>query len=238
MMMKYTLLLVVLLSIWTCRGQGECCLCGDDCPNVHSTKYGFNVDDGLSLNLGVTSCIALDYRTTTALESGTNSCSAYRDAYGECCCTSTTQCRSVDDDEGTPAPGNGSGSTGGGGNIPAGTHSFCAVCENGQFPRLPNVVMAISYWPGNPTCADMYWFGRTNNIPDSLCYPLQILMRTPCGCLPADTTPVPTPATQPNPAPTQPRPFVAPKVPGLTSRNDFKIGVVGLTSDNEFGDVS
>jgi hypothetical protein len=73
--------------------------------------------------------------------------------------------------------------------FPEGEYPYCDLCKpgdgpNGQYPLKPNTITAIAYVPGNPSCADLYWMGRTGNLPAAMCYPLQNFMLEPCGCTP------------------------------------------------------
>lgn len=195
--------------------DGYCCLC-DGCYTVDSTKY----EDFLETDdWGKVSCVELDYKMTLELDMTVSSqaakCSSYINNWKRCCCTSERNgCNFVDRPPSNPPKGN----------FPAGDHPWCDLCANGQYPEEPYTVAAIAYLPGNPTCADLYWMGRTGNIPQALCYPIQNFMVNPCGCLPSQ--PAPTPSN-PTPSPPTSPSFQKPKVPQRNWKEDYKIGVIG-----------
>ena len=94
-------------------------------------------------------------------------------------------------------------------NYPQGTEPNCDVCIDGSFPKKPHTITAVLYLPGNPTCEDLYYMGRTGNIPSRLCYPLQDYMVDPCGCPP--TSPSSTVTVQSAPSPPAPSPAAVPQ---------------------------
>jgi hypothetical protein len=66
--------------------------------------------------------------------------------------------------------------------FPQGDQQLCNLCVNKKMPSKPYTITTVMYMDGNPTCQDLYFKGLSGNIPSSLCYPLQIFMRVPCGC--------------------------------------------------------
>ena len=195
-----------------------CCLCGG-CYGVHSTKRSFILT---SQNFGTISCTELDFdmgdleidqSSPSYSASDANICEANRAAHRECCCTDTNTCQSGERPAtDPPKPTN---------NFPAGNYPTCHLCKNQQYPRNPFAIATVAYIPGNPSCADLYWMGRTNNIPEALCYPLQGFMENPCGCLPEGTQP--SSPTPPAPAP----PLPVPKVPQTIPKDAQKLGLIG-----------
>uniref|UniRef100_A0A7S3PDW3 Uncharacterized protein n=1 Tax=Amphora coffeiformis TaxID=265554 RepID=A0A7S3PDW3_9STRA len=221
MMKQLSLVFLVLASLLSgCIAAIDdqiCCLCGG-CYGVHSSKRSFILT---SQNFGTVSCTELDFdmgdleidkASSRYSASDASICEANRAAHRDCCCTDTTTCTSGERPAtDPPKPTN---------NFPAGDHPTCHICKNQQYPRNPFTIATVAYIAGNPSCADLYWMGRTNNIPEALCYPLQGFMENPCGCLPEGTPPSPTP---PSPTP----PFPLPKVPQTIPKDAFKIGLVG-----------
>ena len=225
-MMKQTSFVLLFLTslLLGCRAAIDdevCCLCGG-CYGVNNQKYSFILT---SQNFGTISCTELDFQmgdleisksSPKYSASDVGICNANRAQHRQCCCTPDNTCQSgerpVTD---PPKPTN---------NFPAGNYPTCHLCQDQGYPGNPFTVATVAYIPGNPSCADLYWMGRTNNIPEALCYPLQGFMANPCGCSggPAPTPSAPTP-TPPAPAP----PFPLPKVPQTIPKDTHKLGMVG-----------
>jgi hypothetical protein len=210
----FLLLLASFLASSVLGGTADdyCCLC-DDCFGPDPSKYDFLVESNL---YGVKSCVELDYTMSVDLGPNSGSCSAERDASYNCCCTGATAGCNEAEAPPTPAPR---------GNFPAGNEPWCDLCLNGQFPLFPYTTTAIAYIRGNSNCQDLYWMGRTNNIPSALCYPIQNFMEEPCGCLPEGTAPTPS-----SPSPPSPNTPDGQKTPKNWNREDLKIGEMGLVS--------
>lgn len=63
-----------------------------------------------------------------------------------------------------------------------GKEEYCDICKSGDFPGRPETVTAILYMEGNPTCKELYFMGRSHNIPTRLCNPIRGYFQEPCGC--------------------------------------------------------
>lgn len=200
--------------------QAECCLCAG-CRGVDPSKYGYELySDEFEDQM---SCVELDWKVDGL---NGNSCSAETNKWRKCCCSNgnANGCPASLDAVPTDPPRV---------NFPAGNYPYCDLCKNGQYPKSPYSVATIASIPGNPTCSDLYWMGRSNNIPASICYPVQNFLEEPCGCRPegaGNPQSGPTPS-QPNPTPSQPNPaptpFTSPKDPQRTTKDNLRIGVVG-----------
>jgi hypothetical protein len=142
-----------------------------------------------SSTYGEMTCVELDFKLLTSLDGrsdyGHAVCSKEVEEWRDCCCQSSSVSGLSDEQCGfapplpiaEPIPHV---------NYPEGPHPHCDLCKNGHFPGNPYMMTAIAYVPGNPTCMDLYWMGRTGNVPGSICWPLQNFMEKPCGCLPED----------------------------------------------------
>ena len=214
--MKQTFLFALtslLSTIHFVQGASFCCLC-DGCYGVDSSKFEFILkSDHFNEEM---SCVDLDYKMTTQISSSTSTaCSSEVAKWRGCCCSSgsSSGCKSLERPPTTPPQVN----------FPAGNFPYCDLCKNGEYPRNPYNIATIASVPGNPTCSDLYWMGRSNNIPASICYPIQNFLEgdEACGCLPKNGNPSPSP---PSPAPPA---FQKPKEPQRTTKDDLKIGVVG-----------
>ena len=135
----------------------------------------------------------------------------------ELCCSG----RNINTNLCLPKP---TGSGNGGNNYQQGNEPECKVCFKGNFPGKPYTITTVAYVPGNPSCEDLYWMGKTGNIPAAICYPLQIYMQGPCGCnIKQPTAPPPVPAPVPRPAPGPPT-MPARKQKPRGDKNDMKLG--------------
>ena len=215
MMRRSTLFLLLANSVSVVWGFGNnCCLCNGCSSTVTSQDYEMNVAP-----FGQVSCPELDFQLLMGgqVAGGSSTCTNIQNTWRTCCCTSNTAgCNFIDVSPADPPPVV----------FPAGSYPWCDICDGGVYPGNPGTITMVAYIPGNPTCADLYWMGRTYNIPDAMCQPLRSFMRIPCGCL--------TPGTPPggNPPPADPNPpvvFMGPKPVDTTSRNNLRIGVLELT---------
>lgn len=219
-MMKQALFFVLasLLSSIV-SAQNECCLC-DGCYGVHSSKFDFELYS--SHFKKQMSCVSLDWELTDNVAKGSGVCNAEIAQWRGCCCSAgnSNGCNSLERQPTEPPRVN----------LPAGNYPYCDLCKNKQFPLNPYNVATIASVPGNPTCGDLYWMGRSNNIPASICYPIQNFLEDSCGCLPANgptpNPPTPRPPTPSPPSPANP-PFRGPKDKIRTTKDNLRIGVVG-----------
>jgi hypothetical protein len=145
-----------------------CCLCGD-CSTVPKERQGWYVDENQK------TCTGLDFEFFR-LKPRSEQCFEAQRQYRETCCNTKCTPPAPIEQEWEPVSVW----------FPEGRFGYCDLCKNGQYPRSPYNVTTIATVPGNPTCADLYWMGRTNNIPASICYPIQNFMEAGCGCLPPD----------------------------------------------------
>jgi hypothetical protein len=213
---RLTTALLTLLSLQTAHTADLdefCCLCT-------SCSYpGARAD--IFLNDGGLSCAKLDAVMFNPANHrpGTSSCIQQQNSYRDVCCNPSSTFQSVPQ-KATIAPGPPVV------NMPQGNEPHCDLCFNKNYPTKPYTITTVAYVPGNPTCMDLYWMGKTGNVPGAICYPLQLYMQGPCGCNePPKPAPVPAP---PVPVPTLPVPAPAPAVPGRkdapqTTKTDLKL---------------
>jgi hypothetical protein len=210
MMKRLTSALLTLLSLQKVLADAElgfCCLC-NRCSYPGSRADIFLNDSGLS-------CAKLDSMMFNPgnARPGSASCIQNQNAYRDVCCNPNSSFQSVPQRATQPPVMN----------IPQGNEPWCDICLNKSYPAKPYTITTVAYMPGNPTCMDLYWMGRTGNIPGAICYPLQLYMQSPCGCN-AVPKPVPVPAPVPKPVPA-PAPVPAPPTggggaPGVPDRKD------------------
>jgi hypothetical protein len=145
-----------------------CCLCGD-CSAVPTERQGWYVDANQK------ACSSLEF-DLFKLRPRSEQCYEAQREHRETCCNTECKPPAPIEQEWEPTSLW----------FPEGKFGYCDLCKNGQYPRSPYNVATIAGVPGNPTCADLYWMGRTNNIQASICYPIQCFLGESCGCLPPD----------------------------------------------------
>jgi hypothetical protein len=215
MMRQATLLFLTLLCSSLTQltwGYGNiCCLCENCSPATTPQEKGFWTD-----LYGLTSCPALDFTLLleTSVLKDTPECIALQSNWRTCCCTGNLNGCNFVEAEPTEPPAIA---------YPAGSYPWCDLCDGGVYPGNPFTITVVAYIPGNPTCADLYWLGRTGNIPGGVCAPLRSFMRMPCGCL--------EPGNPPgvNPSPSPPIAFQPPKNPQPDAKDNLRIGVLEIT---------
>lgn len=63
-----------------------------------------------------------------------------------------------------------------------GSAPVCDICPDGLYPLRPDAHPRDTGIEGNPSCADLYWKGRTGQIPADRCGELRKDLEDPCGC--------------------------------------------------------
>ena len=168
-----------------------CCLC---------ERCGYPPRAQIFIDKFGQSCHKLDstmFNPHNPSTAGSTTCLNLQNEWRSVCCDPNSSFQSVPQAP-VPAPAN---------NFPQGTEQPCDVCFSGAYPTKPHTITSVKWVPGNPTCGDLYWMGRTGNIPSAVCYPMQQFMQEPCGC----TRPSPTPGPPgPFPLPSPPSPGVIP----------------------------
>lgn len=148
---------------------GLCCLC-DDCKRaVKGRGDMFINDNGMTCDT-----MALKMSDPTLFSDGSAKCSSMQDKYRQTCCDKSFEPTPVLQPEEDPQEEISK--------YPKGSEPKCDLCPDGSRPGKPNTVTAVLYMDGNPTCKDLYFMGRTGNILDRLCAPLQDYFYEPCGC--------------------------------------------------------
>lgn len=74
--------------------------------------------------------------------------------------------------------------------FPKGEEPVCPVCFGGERPSkwwVPTATIIIDE-NGKFTCGDLDEYGKSGNIPDRLCYAMQLARQEVCGCLPVAPT--------------------------------------------------
>jgi len=141
-----------------------CCLCGD-CEYPPHDRLGWFVDENNK------TCEDLDREFIRELPNRSNACYAAQNKWRDTCCNMACEPKEIEQTwEPVKYPF-----------VPS-SEPLCDLCPNGQFPTKPYTITTVATIPGHPTCEDLYWLGRTGNIPARTCYPVQKFGYDPCGC--------------------------------------------------------
>ena len=142
-----------------------CCLC-DRCGLAASGRGNLKIDAS-----GLT-CDLLAVEMADLYAPGDKTCKAMQGKFRPTCCDGDVEVIEVLQPP-TPMPSV---------LYPQGKEPWCDLCKDGSFPALSHTLVAVLYLPEAHTCRDLYYLGRSKNIPDQLCKPMQYFMKEPCGC--------------------------------------------------------
>jgi hypothetical protein len=149
-----------------------CCICGDCSQHVVSGREDVPVtEDGKTCNELFLWMVDPSNGVGAA---GSAKCNTIQANEGQECCDPDTEI--------IPVVVNESEDDDGGNNMPQGSEDWCDLCADGGKPSNRNVVTAVLYMEGNPTCIQLYHMGRKGRILNRLCNPLQDFFDVPCGC--------------------------------------------------------
>jgi len=160
---KYISLILIIRS-----AQSICDFCQENFRRYasfgpHTSKNGFYVQQGITCNQ--------IYMSATQDQ---NLCIEIKQKY-KICCSETFQTPTQAPQPPPPLPPP----------LPP-RNKICKLCTNGQEPRKKNTVIYSNFVSGS--CIKLHNMGLAGDIPDSVCYPLQLYSKIPCGCDDVNTT--------------------------------------------------
>jgi len=141
-----------------------CCLC-EDCDYPPNQRIGWFVNENNK------TCKDLDSEFIRTLPPQSETCFEQQNQFRDTCCDLTCKPKEIEQTWDPVIPP-----------MMPGDEPLCHLCSNGQFPTKPYTITTIAGIVGHPTCEDLYWMGRTGNMPLATCYPVQKFGHTPCGC--------------------------------------------------------
>lgn len=104
----------------------------------------------------------------------TSACARVIEKYRDICCNPKSNATQVP--QMTPVSQSGT-------LYPRGNNSLCNICIDGRVPTKRYTIICSTYLRKSFSCVQLYDYGKTGNIGDVICYPLQVYVRDVCGCV-------------------------------------------------------